>query len=147
MDGLRSAWRRGGEFVFGDTNKLPERDEHMAVADSLMSELDFHVKELSRIFQQRERDEKRSKTGVDYTWLIAVPPKVYEIPQLERLELEELCLKVLSYQSFFDLSDASRCTATSTPPNLTPTPSPPPPEFFHIKLNLLYIVNQNFTCG
>lgn len=32
--------------------------------------------------------------GVDYTWLMESQPKSYEIPQMERLELEELCYKV-----------------------------------------------------
>ena len=114
MDGLRSVWRRGGELVFGDSNRLPERDEHMAVADSLMSELDFHIRELSRIFQQRQREERRSRTGVDYTWLIAASPRTYEIPQLERLELEELCLKVS-----LDQSSLNHWTM--------PNPSTPPP--------------------
>jgi len=100
--------------VFGDSNRLPERDEHMAVADSLMSELDFHIRELSRIFQQRQREERRSRTGVDYTWLIAASPRTYEIPQLERLELEELCLKVS-----LDQSSLNHWTM--------PNPSTPPP--------------------
>ena len=95
MEGLRSLWRRGGEWVTGEPGRLPERDEHMVVADSLMAELEFHVKELNRILHEREREERRTKTGVDYNWLIAAAPKAYEIPQLERLELEELCLKVL----------------------------------------------------
>ena len=100
MDGLRSALRRSGSLVFGELSgggkQVPERDEHMAVVDSLMSELDYHVKDIFHLQQQREREERRVKTGVDYSWLVAATPKVYEVPQLERLELEELCLKVQS---------------------------------------------------
>lgn len=32
--------------------------------------------------------------GVDYSWLMEYQPKFYELPQMERLELEELCYKV-----------------------------------------------------
>ena len=95
MDVIRSAWRRGGEWVFGEQSRLPTRDEHVAVADSLMAELDFHVKEVDRLSQETEREKQREERGgVDYSWLMVKVPKGYEIPQLERLELEELCLKV-----------------------------------------------------
>ncbi|KAK7102881.1 protein RD3-like [Littorina saxatilis] len=100
MEGLRSAMRRGGEWVFGEPNRLPERNEQMAVAECLMAELDFHLKELNRISQHRQKEERRMQSGVDYSWLVAAAPKSYEIPQLERLELEELCLKL----------DVSECT-------------------------------------
>jgi hypothetical protein len=96
MDGFRSALKRGSSWVFGDWSaaSVPEKDSRMLVADSLLSELDFHVKELNRLSAEREREEKRIQSGVDYSWLMTAPPKVYQIPQLERLELEELCLKV-----------------------------------------------------
>ena len=44
---------------------------------------------------EKEKEEKRIKSGVDYSWLMAAKPKIYQIPQLERLQLEELCLKVI----------------------------------------------------
>nr|KAG5708808.1 hypothetical protein BaRGS_031962 [Batillaria attramentaria] len=95
MSGLRSFWRRGSDWLGGgEPHRLPEKDEHVAVVDSLLSEVDFHVKELERAYREREQEERRLQTGVDYTWLITGTPKSYEVPQLERLELEELCYKV-----------------------------------------------------
>lgn len=64
------------------------------VADSLMLELDFHIKEMEQLNRDREQELRRKETGVDYSWLVCTPAKCYEIPQLERLELEELCYQV-----------------------------------------------------
>lgn len=77
-----------------DQKTLPERDEKTMVADSLMSELEYNIKELEKLNYQRQQEENRRKTGVDYSWLITTTPKGFEIPQLERLELEELFYQI-----------------------------------------------------
>lgn len=90
MFSLKSLWKPWS----GDTTKPPERDERMMVADSLMLELEFHMKEGEQMAKEKEQEERRQQTGVDYSWLISTPAKPYEIPQLERLELEDLCYQV-----------------------------------------------------
>lgn len=88
---LKSVWK---SLVSHDQSKPPVRNEKSMVADSLMSELDYNIKELEKIYNQKELDQTRRKTGVDYSWLVTTTPKGYQIPQLERLELEELFYQV-----------------------------------------------------
>lgn len=92
MFSLKSLWKpwHGGD----SSSKPPEKDEHMMVIESLILELECQCKELEKIYRDRELEEKRKQTLVDYSWLISSPKKYYEIPQLERLELEELCYHV-----------------------------------------------------
>ncbi|XP_012940734.1 protein RD3 [Aplysia californica] len=92
MMALKNLWRKG--VGTAEVYRPPERDEHMVACDTLMSELDFHIKEIDRFKRDQEQEERRMKTGVDYSWLMESNPKIYEMPQMERLELEELCYKV-----------------------------------------------------
>ncbi|ESO82685.1 hypothetical protein LOTGIDRAFT_97918, partial [Lottia gigantea] len=64
------------------------------VSDTLMSELEFHIKLLDNVNREEENEEECKSRGVDYSWLVTSNKKGYSIPQLERLELEELCCKV-----------------------------------------------------
>ncbi|KAL8595153.1 hypothetical protein ACOMHN_013826 [Nucella lapillus] len=89
MDGFKSIWKRSGELA-----RLSKRDEHLSVADTLLAEVDFHIQELEQVLSMRHREEQIMRTGVDYTWLVSEQQKVYRVPQLERLELEEICLKL-----------------------------------------------------
>ncbi|KAK6168055.1 hypothetical protein SNE40_021957 [Patella caerulea] len=91
---LKSIWKR--YWTSPDTYRPPEKDEHMVVSETLMSELDYHIKEMERLHREHDHEEEKQRTGVDYSWLVSEQPKGYEIPQLERLELEELCYKVSS---------------------------------------------------
>jgi len=90
MFSLKSIWKPWA----GDSSKPPERDERMMVSDSLLLELEFHMKEGEQLAREKEQEERRQQTGVDYSWLVSTPSKPYEIPQLERLELEDLCYQV-----------------------------------------------------
>ena len=72
----------------------PGKDENTMIAESLMMELDYQMKEIERVVLEREQEEKRKTSGVDYSWLVNAQHKPYEIPQLERLELEELFMKL-----------------------------------------------------
>ncbi|XP_046556557.1 protein RD3-like [Haliotis rubra] len=94
MMAFKSLWNR--RWLSTDTYKPPEKDEHVMVADSLLSELEFHIRDIDKRNRDKEDEDKRRTTGVDYSWLVSVTPKTYEVPQLERLELEELCYKVSS---------------------------------------------------
>ena len=72
----------------------PEKPEHMVVSESLLMELDFQIQEAEEAMRERTQQDRIKETGVDYSWLVTKAPKSYEIPELERLELEELCMKV-----------------------------------------------------
>ncbi|XP_060079214.1 protein RD3-like [Ylistrum balloti] len=87
---LKSVWNK----LTADPNRPPERNQQSQVSDSLMNELDFQIKELEKLERENDQEKQRRETGVDYSWLISAPTKYYEIPQLERLELEGLCYQV-----------------------------------------------------
>ena len=60
------------------------------------------MQEAEAIIREREMEKRREKNGgVDYSWLVSDHPKPYEMAQLERLELEELCFKVSILDLFF----------------------------------------------
>lgn len=90
MFSLKSLWKPWS----GDSSKPPEKDERTSIAESLLLELEYHMKESEQMAREKEQEQKRRQTGVDYSWLISSPAKPYEIPQLERLELEDLCYQV-----------------------------------------------------
>ncbi|GFR71952.1 retinal degeneration 3 [Elysia marginata] len=99
MLSLRNLWRRGsGSDTYREASggyRPPVRDQHVVACDTLMAELDFHIKELERERLHAEQEARRIKTGVDYSWLIESPARPsYEVPQIERLELEELCYQI-----------------------------------------------------
>ena len=75
---------------------LGMRSESMVVANSLLMEMDMQMKDAEA--EKREADElirSRNNPGcADYSWLVSNPPVSYAIPQLERLEIENLCMKV-----------------------------------------------------
>lgn len=62
MLSFKNFWRRS--FGSGDVYRPPEKDEHMVACDTLMSELDFHIKELDRSRQEQEQEKRRMKTGI-----------------------------------------------------------------------------------
>ena len=90
--GLKSLLKKAWPST--DACKYAEQAEHLAVADSLLAEVEYQIKELESLQRDQEAERRRQETGVDYSWLVSVTPKSYDIPQLERLELEELCYKV-----------------------------------------------------
>lgn len=90
MDPIKSIWK---SFI-SESQRPPEKDTKVVVVDTIIHELEYHIKELERIVHDKEIDDRRRNTGVDYSWLISTAPKGFEIPQLQRLELEELCYKI-----------------------------------------------------
>ncbi|KAA0708947.1 Protein RD3 [Triplophysa tibetana] len=74
--------------------RSPRREPSEVVTDTLMLELSWQMKEAEHLQRERENDYRRLKSGVDYSWLISIPPSSYDISQGERLGLEELCGKV-----------------------------------------------------
>ncbi|KAH3880899.1 protein RD3-like [Dreissena polymorpha] len=91
MFALKSIWKpwAGGESV-----KPPEKDEHMMIKDSILLELEYHIREQEQLLRARRHQEQRRETGVDYSWLVTTPVRQYEMSHLERLELEDLCYKL-----------------------------------------------------
>lgn len=71
----------------------------IVVMESLLMELDYEVEQADLLRIESERRSREQAMGVDYSWLVIKPPKPYLIPQLERLELEELCMKVKPQES------------------------------------------------
>ncbi|XP_019713442.1 protein RD3 isoform X2 [Hippocampus comes] len=74
--------------------RIPHREPADVVADTLMVELSWQLKEAERQQRERESEYRRLKTGVDYSWLASVPRSSYNISTGERLGLEDLCSKV-----------------------------------------------------
>ncbi|XP_074471497.1 protein RD3 [Sebastes fasciatus] len=75
-------------------HRSPRRDPADVVADTLMLEFSWQLKEAERQQRERENEYQRLKTGVDYSWLASAPRSSYNISTGERLCLEELCSKV-----------------------------------------------------
>ena len=90
------AWLKSWVSTTDQPVTIGMKTEGVIVAESLLMELDIHMKEAEA--EKREADEmirRRNNPGMaDYSWLISTPIKFYEMPQLERLELENLCIKV-----------------------------------------------------
>nr|XP_020459696.1 protein RD3-like [Monopterus albus] len=59
-----------------------------------MLEFSWQLKEAERRQREREKEYRRLKTGVDYSWLASTPRSSYNISTGERLSLEGLCSKV-----------------------------------------------------
>lgn len=72
----------------------PAKAESDVVCEALMMELECQIKEVERINREGEQEKKRMANIADYSWLISAPQKSFEIPQMERLALEELASKV-----------------------------------------------------
>ncbi|CAC5394576.1 unnamed protein product [Mytilus coruscus] len=75
---LKSIWKT---LVSNDQSKPPARNEKSMVADSLMSELDYNIKELEKVRMDKEQEETlKKRQGVDYSWLITTPQKGLQFP-------------------------------------------------------------------
>ncbi|KAM4617309.1 protein RD3-like isoform 1-T2 [Discoglossus pictus] len=82
----------------GSVMKLAPKSSAELVTETLMLELNSHLKRSER--QQRERliEYRRVKSGVDYTWLASVPRQGIELSPGEQLELSETCSKISTSQ-------------------------------------------------
>ena len=72
----------------------PPKSEVSQVCEALMTELETQVREVERIARDREKEEKKRHNLPDYSWLVATPVKSYDLPQMERLTLEDLASNV-----------------------------------------------------
>lgn len=72
----------------------PVKADGDVVCEALLMELESQIRDVERINREVEREKKRVANIADYSWLITTPPKSFEIPQIERLALEQLAAKV-----------------------------------------------------
>lgn len=75
-------------------DSLPVKAESDVVCEALMMELESQIRDVERINRDVEREKRRLSNIADYSWLISTPSKSFEIPQIERLALEQLASKV-----------------------------------------------------
>lgn len=64
MDPIKSIWK---SFI-SESHRPPEKDTKVVVVDTIIHELEYHIKELERIAHDKEIDDRRRNTGVDYSW-------------------------------------------------------------------------------
>ena len=72
----------------------PVKADSDVVCEALLTELESQMRDVERINREVEREKKRVANIADYSWLITTPQKSLEIPQIERLALEQLASKV-----------------------------------------------------
>ncbi|KAK2082595.1 hypothetical protein P7K49_040768 [Saguinus oedipus] len=84
------SWLRWNEAP----SRLSSRSPAEMVLETLMMELTGQMREAER--QQRERSNVVRKvcTGVDYSWLASTPRPTYDLSLSERLQLEDVCIKI-----------------------------------------------------
>ncbi|KAM4721135.1 protein RD3-like [Rhinophrynus dorsalis] len=82
----------------GSVMKLAPRSSSELVTETLMLELNSHIKRSER--QQRERliEYRRVKSGVDYTWLASIPRQVFQLSPGDQLEIQDTCSKITPSQ-------------------------------------------------
>jgi hypothetical protein len=70
------------------------------IAETLMNELAYQLREAEDAAWQRECDERRQRSGgADYMWLFGRQPKRRELTQSEDFELAQLCSQVRPAQT------------------------------------------------
>ena len=84
-------WWRGGK----DSQRFDASPEQL-VSESLQLELDFQLRQAQERVEARDRQDRAQQGVADYSWLATTPPLPpgYDLPHIERLQLEELCAKV-----------------------------------------------------
>lgn len=53
----------------------PAKNEAVMVAESLLCEMDFQMRELEEVRRQEEKERRKQKCGVDYSWLVSAQPR------------------------------------------------------------------------
>ena len=86
-------WLKSVSAKATGAEELPTKRQLMQIAESIIIELEYQIHEAEE--KERTKDVPKNPKSVDYSWLATSKPKLnYEIPQLQRLELEELGMKV-----------------------------------------------------
>ncbi|KAJ0061164.1 hypothetical protein NL108_008858 [Boleophthalmus pectinirostris] len=85
-------WLWGPEQPYSPPRRLPSE----VVCDTLMLELSWQCREVQRLQRERESQDQRLRSGVDYSWLQSAPRNSHSLSTGERLGLEDLCSQVPS---------------------------------------------------
>ncbi|XP_025904202.1 protein RD3 [Nothoprocta perdicaria] len=85
-----ASWFRWNE----PPNRVSQRNPSEMVAETLMMELSWQMKQAEKQHRERENEYRKIKTGVDYGWLVSYPKQSYDISPGERLQLEDMCSKI-----------------------------------------------------
>ena len=80
--------------LFKAEQKPPVKGDAVSSRECLITELEFQMREAQHRKWEQERELKRKQGVPDYSWLVSAPPKYYEIPTIQQLELDELCSKI-----------------------------------------------------
>ncbi|XP_033101974.1 protein RD3-like [Anneissia japonica] len=83
--------------LFKVEKKLPSKSDVEIVQDCLITELEQQIQDIEELEkQEKEAIEKASKCSyqADYSWLANRTIQHYQIPVLQKLQIEELCLSV-----------------------------------------------------
>jgi len=76
------------------------RMDGLRVADSLLSELSFQMRNVEDRKREEEQECRRvANGGVDYGWLVMEPTKYYRLSEIEQLDLEDLCCRITPEES------------------------------------------------
>lgn len=75
-------------------NRVSQRNPTEMVVETLMMELNWQIKQAEKQQHERENEYRKIKTGVDYGWLVSYPKHAYDISPTERLQLEDMCIKI-----------------------------------------------------
>ena len=100
-----SSWFRG----WSQDKRPPDKPECLVVCESLLMELNYQINEAILREREKDQEERRKSTGVDYSWLVTEVPKSYEIPELDKLELEELCMKIKAKECTIVITEFRKC--------------------------------------
>lgn len=85
-----ASWFRWNE----PPSRISQRNPTEMVAETLMMELSWQMKQAEKQQRERENEYRKIKTGVDYGWLVSYPKQSYDISPGERLQLEDMCTKI-----------------------------------------------------
>ena len=59
-----------GSWIKTLTTDAPlHRAEAAQIAESLLMELDYHIREAEAVMRAKEQEDQRARTGVDYRWV------------------------------------------------------------------------------
>lgn len=65
-----------------------------AVTESLLTEMDYHIRIAEQRLREKEEEDRKSRRGADYSWLVGTNIQHYTVPELQRMDLEDLCAQI-----------------------------------------------------
>lgn len=77
-----------------DSQPIRQRSASSQVAESLVVEIVQQGRIIQEQHEQRRQEEISASGAVDYSWLVSEKRRLYDLTDVERLELEQLCYQV-----------------------------------------------------